>query len=179
MNDVTGGKSNGKHNHNKACLLQTMVCESAGKRRCVPQEEQCINQTCDTQEINHNSMMSQNYNLNTPSVQTQQNLISLNPDGHLSIDHSQQGELLHQHMNHQQHQISVTPMGDNMQSESGSHKQIYPQHQDTMVMDLHDETYSVADIDICDVNQACIMMDSDFVPNPEQYKPVESNKLPG
>lgn len=52
----------------------------------------------------------------------------MNLDEHnsTSVDQPQQhrqGEFIHQHLNHQPQRISVTPMGDHIHSESGSHEQ--------------------------------------------------------
>ncbi|XP_061181103.1 uncharacterized protein LOC133191499 isoform X3 [Saccostrea echinata] len=52
-----------------------------------------------------------------------------------------------------------------------SHNQSHTQPQGEMIMDLNDETYSTTQIDICRSEElSYTAMDSDYVPNPEQYQ---------
>ncbi|XP_033753082.1 uncharacterized protein LOC117336580 [Pecten maximus] len=140
---------------------------STFKRRCVDASGDDV-----MAEVNHNISASEN--LNFPSVQTSQpqGCWPLHPQSNgtffnplVMTSGMQDDESLcgnpNLPTNQQQHLISQQSIQDMQQP---------PLNEDCMIMNLNEETYSTTSINVTEEQMAYSTMDSDGVPDHEQYK---------
>ncbi|XP_060065066.1 uncharacterized protein LOC132545395 isoform X2 [Ylistrum balloti] len=152
--------------------------DNACKRRCVEATGDYV-----MAEVNHN--MSASENLNFLSVQTSQpqGCWPSNPQSDGSFinplvmttamqDDSSLSDIPNQSTNQQEH-LTQHPVQDMYCHQSSN-------SEDCMIMNLNEETYSRTNINISDHQMAYNTMDSDGVPDPEQYKleMCDTNCLP-
>ncbi|XP_048727392.1 uncharacterized protein LOC125645678 isoform X3 [Ostrea edulis] len=143
----------------------------SGKRKCISHTTDISHDMNNMFEINHND--EQSYDLNNFTDNNNSNTVNLNTVeyhnqqmGHdmSSMEASSQGFGSNQMTNVFVQQSKLTCIVI-------SHNQNKPSSQGDMIMDLNDETYSNTQIDICSGQESpCVAMDSDYVPNPEQYQ---------
>nr|XP_022293447.1 putative uncharacterized protein DDB_G0267716 isoform X1 [Crassostrea virginica] len=143
------------------------------KRRCITLSSDISHDMNNMFEINHNdeqaydlNNFNDNNNSNTPNRNSfhvadqqtnsrQPSLVQALPgpsSNHLTNVFVQQSKLTCTVISHNHHHQQPSSQGD-------------------MIMDLNDETYSNTRIDLCSVEESShSAMESDYVPNPEQYQ---------
>lgn len=128
------------------------------KRRCTLMNPGGDSEMCEVDDENHNEMTSQNFN-NT-SFSTQPSSLMQNSmnvvQGNQQLTCSGFPSLSH-HTSH---------LSEQQQTGSSSHAQ--SDQQENLIMNLNDEVYSESSMPL-EEEMACSFMDSDFVPNQQQY----------
>ncbi|XP_062616320.1 uncharacterized protein LOC134278023 isoform X2 [Saccostrea cucullata] len=150
------------------------------KRKCITHTTDISHDMNNMFEINHNDEQSydlnnftDNNNSNTPNLNTlhcdQQMRQNLLPMGAPSQGYGA-NQLATVFV--QQSKLTCTVISHNQSHTQPQHAQIVqPFDMGEMIMDLNDETYSTTQIDLCRSEElSYTAMDSDYVPNPEQYQ---------
>ncbi|XP_046547310.1 transcription factor SPT20 homolog isoform X1 [Haliotis rubra] len=165
--------------------------EASSKRQC-PEPTECGDAMNEMLEINHNSILptdapEQDTALTECATLSQEQIHQLQQAQLQQIQEQQQQQYMQQQQQQhfqslqmqQQHQAQQMQETFNPEIQQQQQPQpLDPQSNNTMVMDLCDETYSTPQLDR-ETQSMYSNMDSDFVPNLQQYGGGEWNPASG
>ncbi|XP_067655594.1 mediator of RNA polymerase II transcription subunit 25-like isoform X3 [Haliotis asinina] len=158
-----------------------MQMEASSKRQC-PEPTECGDAMNEMLEINHNSILptdapQQDAVLTECATLSQEQIHQLQQAQLQQIQEQQQQQNMQQQQEHLQSQQmqeqhlqaqQMQPMINPEIQQQEQPQPLSPQSNNTMVMDLCDETYSTPQLDR-ETQSMYSNMDSDFVPNLQQY----------